>query len=55
MSRRQSLTDRTGGHPFRNRMHQVRVVVRKREDDSDVKLFAVSFAAFFVCFYTFLL
>jgi hypothetical protein len=56
MMRRQTIpVGQTGGHPFRNRLRHVRVEVRKREDDSDVKLFAVSFAAFFVCFYTFLL
>jgi hypothetical protein len=47
--------DRPNGHPFRKRMRHVRVEVRRREDDSDIKLFAVSFTAFFICFYTFLL
>lgn len=55
MRRQLILAGRTNGHPFRNRMHQVRADVRKREDDSDIKLFATSFAAFFICFYTFLL
>ena len=55
MSREAMLDGRTRGHPFRKRMPQVRAAVQKREDDSDLKLFAVSFAAFFVCFYTFLL
>lgn len=45
----------TRGHPFRRRLPKIRATVQKREDDSDLKLFAVSFAAFFVCFYTFLL
>ncbi len=42
-------------HPFRSRLSQetARVVVREGEDD--LKLFAVSFTAFFICFYTFLL
>lgn len=46
------------GHPRRNnfRSHVRRVVARERRarDDGDVKLFALSFSAFFVCFYTFL-
>ncbi len=49
------INGRPAGHPFRKRMPQVRAAVRRREDESDVKLFALSFAAFFVCFYTFLL
>lgn len=42
-------------HPFRQAVRHARVLERKRRDDSDVKLFALSFAAFFVCFYTFLI
>jgi len=55
MRRQLILGGRVGGHPFRNKLHLVRADVRRREDDNDVKLFAISFAAFFVCFYTFLL
>lgn len=55
MRRRLILAGRTNGHPFRNHLHQVRAQVRRQDDDNDIKLFAVSFAAFFVCFYTFLL
>ena len=55
MRRDAALDDRTGGHPFRKRLPKIRAAVRKREDDSDLKLFALSFTAFFVCFYTFLL
>ncbi|MCP3729052.1 hypothetical protein M9978_01300 [Sphingomonas sp. MG17] len=55
MRREATLDRRTAGHPFRRRMPQVRAMVQKREDDSDLKLFATSFVAFFVCFYTFLL
>ncbi|WP_173655799.1 hypothetical protein [Sphingomonas turrisvirgatae] len=55
MRRRLILSGRANGHPFRNHVRQVRLAVRQREDDSDLKLFAVSFTAFFICFYTFLL
>ncbi len=33
-------------------MRRVRV---ERDEDSDLKLFALSFTAFFICFYTFLM
>ncbi|SOB87179.1 hypothetical protein SAMN06297144_2303 [Sphingomonas guangdongensis] len=40
-------------HPFRRTLtlHQVDHEVAR--DDNDLKLFALSFTAFFVCFYTF--
>ncbi|WP_200909563.1 MULTISPECIES: hypothetical protein [unclassified Sphingomonas] len=41
-------------HPFRARLPKV-ASVPLSNDDSDLKLFAVSFTAFFICFYTFLL
>lgn len=41
-------------HPFRARLPKVASVPVSSED-SDLKLFAVSFTAFFICFYTFLL
>ncbi|MCW4460499.1 hypothetical protein OK349_02185 [Sphingomonas sp. BT-65] len=43
------------GHPFRATLPVIRANVRKREDDSDLKLFVLSYCAFFVCFYTFFL
>jgi hypothetical protein len=55
MRRRLILAGRTNGHPIRNHVRQIRVAARRREDDGDIKLFVVSFAAFFICFYTFLL
>ncbi|WNO53058.1 hypothetical protein [Stakelama saccharophila] len=48
-------------HPFRERLrirekrNALRPRVRAHDDDSDVRLFALSFLAFFVCFYTFLI
>ncbi len=41
-------------HPFRASLPDVASVPLSNED-SDLKLFAVSFTAFFICFYTFLL
>ena len=55
MQRRLVIEGHAQRHPFRS--HVRRTVARDRtaRDDSDVKLFALSFSAFFVCFYTFLL
>jgi hypothetical protein len=44
---------RTPGHPFRKSLPQA-APAKLRNDDSDIKLFALSFTAFFVCFYTFI-
>ncbi|WP_448661699.1 hypothetical protein ACG3SL_13605 [Sphingomonas sp. CJ20] len=41
-------------HPFRSYVHRVVAYERKVRDDSDVRLFALSFSAFFVCIYTFI-
>ena len=42
------------GHPFRSSILAASAARRKRADDQDLKLFAMSFTAFFVCFYTFI-
>ncbi|MGK6356584.1 hypothetical protein ACMGDH_15330 [Sphingomonas sp. DT-207] len=42
-------------HPIRRHVRRAAAIQQKARDDSDVKLFALSFTAFFVCFYTFLL
>lgn len=47
------LTDEARRHPFRRSLPMQRVV-SVRDDDQDLKLFALSFTAFFVCFYTFI-
>lgn len=42
---------RTGGHPIRRRLgptEPIQIV----SDDHDLKLFALSFTAFFICIYT---
>ena len=41
-------------HPFRKHARRVVLTRRKERDDSDWKLFAMSFCAFFVCFTTFI-
>lgn len=43
---------RPQGHPFRARLPRA---VALPAEESELKLFAVSFTAFFVCFYTFLI
>jgi NADH:ubiquinone oxidoreductase subunit C len=48
------MTDEGRGHPFRRSLPLQRMVEVKT-DDSDLKLFVLSFTAFFVCFYTFLI
>lgn len=48
------LTDEVRGHPYRRSLPKLREV-EVRGDDGDLKLFALSFTAFFVCFYTFLI
>lgn len=41
-------------HPFRRHVRRAVAQQRQLRDDSDVKLFALSFTAFFVCFFTFI-
>lgn len=47
------------GHPLRTALHlrERRADIRKRardsHEDNDIKLFVLSYTAFFVCFYTF--
>lgn len=47
------MTDEARRHPFRQSLPRQRVV-EVASGDTDLKLFALSFTAFFVCFYTFL-
>lgn len=54
MTRRLVLTNEAAGHPFRRSLPPPAPVVVRR-DDGDWKLFVLSFVAFFICFYTFLL
>ena len=41
-------------HPIRRHVRIAAAREQKLRDDSDLKLFALSFTAFFVCFYTFI-
>ena len=54
MTRRLVLTQEAARHPFRRSLPPP-AAQRLRDDDRDWKLFVLSFAAFFICFYTFLL
>lgn len=44
------------GHPFRRTLRLKPAPSRRvpSEDDNDIKLFVLSFTAFFICFYTFI-
>jgi len=52
MTRRLVLTNEAARHPFRRTLPPPAAMPVARDDDGDVKLFLLSFAAFFVCFYT---
>ncbi|WP_375392843.1 hypothetical protein [uncultured Sphingomonas sp.] len=54
MTRRLVLTHEAARHPFRRALPPPVVVAGPRDDDRDWKLFVLSFAAFFTCFYTFI-
>lgn len=48
------LAPRGASHSFRRHL-DVAAERRDRSDDNDLRLFALAFTAFFVCFYTFLM
>ena len=54
MTRRLVQTTESARHPFRRALPPA-ATVAPRNDDQDWKLFALSFGAFFTCFYTFIL
>lgn len=54
MTRRLVLTSEAARHPFRQSLPPPAVALAQRSDDEDWKLFALSFAAFFTCFYSFI-
>ena len=54
MTRRLVLTAESAGHPFRRALPPGKMAAEPRDDDRDWKLFLLSFAAFFTCFYTFI-
>lgn len=53
MKRRLVLTNEAARHPFRQRLPRSasRTVAVVRDDSNDLKLFAMSFTAFFVAIY----
>ncbi len=54
MKRPLVLTNEAAGHPFRRSLPPP-PAAGKRDDAHDLKLFVLSFTAFFICFWTFLL
>jgi hypothetical protein len=54
VQRRLVLTNEAAGHPFRRRLPPPPAIVPAKDQDSDWKLFVLSFVAFFICFYTFI-
>ena len=52
MTRRLVLTNEAARHPFRASLPPPVILRERRNDDGDWKLFVLSFAAFFTCFYT---
>ncbi len=54
LSRRLVLTNEGARHPIRRALPPVKRPPVRRDDDQDLKLFALSFAAFFISFYSFI-
>jgi hypothetical protein len=54
MAQHLALPATAARHPFRKRLARVQPLARPRDDDQDLKLFALSFTAFFICIYTFI-
>jgi hypothetical protein len=52
MSRDYILRPRGPGHSFRQRVEVRAGALRRRDQDQDLKLFVLSFTAFFICIYT---
>jgi hypothetical protein len=52
MTRRPILTNDAARHPFRRSLPPPAPFVAVPDDDQDWRLFLLSFAAFFICFYT---
>ncbi len=54
MKRRLVLTNEAARHPLRRALPPPVTPAAPRGDDHDLKLFVLSFTAFFVCFYSFI-
>ena len=48
------LSRYSAGHPLRHQILQASRRAQIASEDHDIKLFALSFTAFFVCIYTFI-
>ncbi|WP_294236025.1 hypothetical protein [uncultured Sphingomonas sp.] len=55
MRRRLVLTNEAARHPFRRSLPPPSGLRSRRDDEQDLRLFVLSFTAFFVCFYSFLM
>lgn len=56
MQRQLALVASAARHPFRHTLAVTGAIERRqrRRDDQDLKLFVLSFTAFFICIYTFI-
>lgn len=52
MNRQLVVTHEAAGHPLRRTLPPPALPNTRPSDDEDAKLFVLSYAAFFVCFYT---
>jgi|GEM_PF-1736863 len=52
MSRNFARRPRGASHPFRQRVAVRAALAQRRNEDNDLKLFVLSFTAFFICIYT---
>lgn len=52
MTRKLVLTNEAAGNRFRRSLPPPVIAPAPRGDDHDLKLFVLSFTAFFICFYT---
>ena len=55
MHRTLSPTAPAARHPFRQALVRTRIEQARTRDDDDIKLFALAFSAFFICFSAFIL
>lgn len=55
MRRRLILTNEAARHSFRRSLPPPAIMPKRRRDDQDLRLFVLSFTAFFICIYSFLL
>ncbi|WP_173426234.1 hypothetical protein [Sphingomonas hengshuiensis] len=55
MQRHVALAVEPRRHPFRTHVRRVAAYEQRMRDDRDVRLFVLSFAAFFICISTFIL